>query len=427
MQALRDSGFSVFAFREYRLFWIAAAFSNIGMWTLVYGRLWVMRSLTDSEFLLGLVASATLAPVILLTLWGGVIADRVNRLQLLRFTRFLFAAAGLLTGVLLALDMMEVWHLLAISSFTGILLAFDIPARSAMVAALVPKKQLPSAISLYSVVFGGAAILGPAMFHPMVSIVGMEGLFYLISASYVLTVLALWMMDDRLHNAATDGNASSDERDDDADNFESVVQSGMQRRLQELVDGLKYVRAQPVIAAVIFYGIAIGLLASPFETLLPVMTEEVFRGGTETYGQLLLSVGIGGIVATLAITLIGARANPPQYLAIGGGALGICMVFFSLVERLEFALPIATLIGLFTVFKSTMSTTVVQTLVSDEYRGRVMSLMMFTWGAQAMGALLSGALAEWFGAPFALLLSGFAALISALLVWRLALRRLAWH
>ena len=161
---LRRTGFAVFGYREYRLFWIAAAFSNVGMWTLIYGRLWLMRTLTDSEILLGSVTAATMAPVMIFSVWGGVVADTVNRLRLLRFTRFLFAMAGLATAVLIATDAIEAWHLLAIAAVTGVMLSFDIPTRGAMVASLVPKEQLPSAISLYSVVFGGAAILGPSLF-----------------------------------------------------------------------------------------------------------------------------------------------------------------------------------------------------------------------------------------------------------------------
>ena len=201
---LRRTGFAVFGYREYRLFWIAAAFSNVGMWTLVYGRLWLMRSLTESEILLGSVTAATMAPVMIFSVWGGVVADTVNRLRLLRFTRFLFAIAGLVTAVLIATDAIEAWHLLAISAVTGVMLAFDIPTRGAMVASLVPREQLPSAISLYSVVFGGAAILGPSLFHPLVSAVGMEGLFFIVSASYVLTVLTLLRMDHQPHFAGTE-------------------------------------------------------------------------------------------------------------------------------------------------------------------------------------------------------------------------------
>ena len=413
---LRQTGFAVFGYREYRLFWIAAAFSNIGMWTLVYGRLWLMRTLSDSEILLGSVTAATMAPVMIFSVWGGVVADTVNRLRLLRFTRLLFAVAGFVTAVLIATDTIEAWHLLAISAVTGVMLAFDIPTRGAMVASLVPREQLPSAIALYSVVFGGAAILGPSLFHPLVSAVGMEGLFFIVSASYVLTVLTLMRMDHTPHQARPDVASTAD------GSTRLVVK--VRARVRDMVDGVKYVRRETAIAVLIVYGVVIGIVATPLETLLPVITQEVYQGDTETYGRLLLAVGIGGLVATFTITFIGSRAKPPVYLAIGGAAVGVCYLVFGVVDVFMFAVAIAGVVGGLTVVKGTMSTTVVQTLVSDEFRGRVMSLMNFTWGAQAAGALFMGALAQVWGAPFAFGVAGVLGVVATIGVWLVALRKL---
>ena len=447
---LRRTGFAVFGYREYRLFWIAAAFSNVGMWTLVYGRLWLMRSLTESEILLGSVTAATMAPVMIFSVWGGVVADTVNRLRLLRFTRFLFAIAGLVTAVLIATDTIEAWHLLAISAVTGVMLAFDIPTRGAMVASLVPREQLPSAISLYSVVFGGAAILGPSLFHPLVSAVGMEGLFFIVSASYVLTVLTLLRMDHQPHFAGatplSQGERGANKRSEvsgvcsspsrsEGDAGERSENAGGARpgnrlltstraRVRDMVEGIKFVRRESAIAAIIGYGVIIGIVATPLETLLPVVTQEVYNGDTATYGRLLLAIGIGGLVGTFGITLIGTRSKPPLFLALGGVAVGICYIAFGAVDLLMFALAIAGLLGGLSVVKGTMSTTVVQTLTSDTFRGRVMSLMNFTWGAQALGALVMGTLAQLWGAPFAFIVAGIAAIIATLAVWQLALRRL---
>ena len=413
---LRQTGFAVFGYREYRLFWIAAAFSNIGMWTLVYGRLWLMRTLSDSEILLGSVTAATMAPVMIFSVWGGVVADTVNRLRLLRFTRLLFAVAGFVTAVLIATDTIEAWHLLAISAVTGVMLAFDIPTRGAMVASLVPREQLPSAIALYSVVFGGAAILGPSLFHPLVSAVGMEGLFFIVSASYVLTVLTLMRMDHTPHQARPDVDSTAD------GSTRLVVK--VRARVRDMVDGVKYVRRETAIAVLIVYGVVIGIVATPLETLLPVITQEVYQGDTETYGRLLLAVGIGGLVATFTITFIGSRAKPPAYLAIGGAAVGVCYLVLGVVDVFMFAVAIAGVVGGLTVVKGTMSTTVVQTLVSDEFRGRVMSLMNFTWGAQAAGALFMGALAQVWGAPFAFGVAGVLGVVATIGVWLVALRKL---
>lgn len=414
---LRRTGFAVFGYREYRLFWIAAAFSNIGMWTLIYGRLWLMRTLTDSEILLGMVTAATMAPVVIFSVWGGVVADTVNRLKLLRFTRLLFAMAGFVTAVLIATDVIQEWHLLAIAAVTGVMLAFDIPTRGAMVASLVPKEQLPSAISLYSVVFGGAAILGPSLFHPLVSAVGMEGLFFIVAASYVLTVLTLMLMDPTRHSTL---HMKSREAIGQKSSFSSAAKE----RVRDMIDGVKYVRRETAIASIIGYGILIGIVATPMETLMPVVTEEVYFGDSATYGRLLLAVGIGGLIGTFTVTLIGTRSKPPLYMALGGVSVGICYIVFGAVDIFMFALIVVGAIGGLSVVKGTMSTTVVQTLTSDTFRGRVMSLMNFTWGAQALGALLMGTLAELWGAPFAFMVAGILAVVATLGVWQFSLRRL---
>ena len=191
-----------------------------------------------------------------------------------------------------------------------------------------------------------------------------------------------------------------------------------------MIEGIKFVRRESAIAAIIGYGVIIGIVATPLETLLPVVTQEVYHGDTATYGRLLLAIGIGGLVGTFAITLIGTRSKPPLYLALGGVSVGICYIAFGAVDLLMFALAIAGLLGGLSVVKGTMSTTVAQTLTSDAFRGRVMSLMNFTWGAQALGALVMGTLAQLWGAPFAFIVAGIAAIIATLAVWQLALRRI---
>ena len=424
---LSDTGFSVFRLREYRLFWIAAAFSNVGMWTLIYGRLWLMRSLTESEVMLGLVTAATQVPILVFSLWGGVLADRLNRLRVLQLTRLLFAASGFITAALIATGAMNEWILIAIATATGIMLAFDIPARSAMVASIVEKDQLASAISLYAVVFGGAAIVGPILFPLLVEVGGMEGLFAIVAASYLLTVLTLMMMNPDPHKrssfaAQTESSVQNAASEQAADG--QPERGAFGSRVAELVDGLRYVRENPAIAFVIGYGIVIGVIGSPLETLLPVVTDEVFSGDTDTYSRFLLFIGIGGIVATFGITLLGRRAHPARFLAGAGVLVGIAYIVFAAVDVLALALGIACVMGTLAVVKGTMSTTVVQTLASDEYRGRVMSLMMFTWGAQAAGAVFMGTIAQFADAPSAFAVGGLLVIVATVTVWFLALRKL---
>ena len=378
---------------------MAAALSNIGMWALVYGRLWLMHSLTDSTILVGLINTATLGPVLLFSIWGGAIADRVNRIKLVRATRGMFAVLAFLTGLLIAIGEVEPWHVVVISVATGCLLALDIPSRSAMMPSLLPKKHLSSGIALYSIVFGGASIIGPALFSPLVGYWGIEGIFFLIGASYIFTVLVLMFMQTSLHQP-------------------QVRSSNLARGIR---DGLGYIRKSRQLMGTIALGVCIGLFGTSYEALLPAFSDNSLEGGIQAYSRLLLFEGIGGLIATMFIALMGVHLNPTRYMFIGVIAFGAGMLILGWVSVLWLAVVLLGLLGGFRVLFGTMSTTVMQTQSDDEFRGRVMSLHQLTWGAMALGSLMMGGLAELAGVSMAIGLGGVLVLgcVSMVGLWML--------
>ena len=378
---------------------MAAALSNIGMWALVYGRLWLMHSLTDSTILVGLINTATLGPVLLFSIWGGAIADRVNRIKLVRATRGMFAVLAFLTGLLIAIGEVEPWHVVVISVATGCLLALDIPSRSAMMPSLLPKKHLSSGIALYSIVFGGASIIGPALFSPLVGYWGIEGIFFLIGASYIFTVLVLMFMQTSLHQP-------------------QVRSSNL---AQGIRDGLGYIRKSRQLMGTITLGVCIGLFGTSYEALLPAFSDNSLEGGIQAYSRLLLFEGIGGLIATMFIALMGVHLNPTRYMFIGVIAFGAGMLILGWVSVLWLAVVLLGLLGGFRVLFGTMSTTVMQIQSVDEFRGRVMSRHQLTWGAMALGSLMMGGLAELAGVSMAIGLGGVLVLscVSMVGVWML--------
>ena len=402
MLRLSGSGFTAFTYREYRYFWLAAAFSNVGMWALVYGRLWLMHDMTGSPLWVGLVTTANLGPVLLLSMWGGVVADRVNRLTMVKWTRAAFAVLAVLTGILIATGVMHPWHLIAISVGTGVLLSFDIPSRSAMLPALVPRDHLASAIALYSLVFGGAAIVGPAVFSPLVGQWGIQGVFFLVGGAYALTVVALVFMDPSGHRP----------------------RSRPASMVRGLKDGFRYVHRHRVIEALIALGLVTGIFGASYETLLPVFSDRIITGGIDTYGRLLLSAGIGGLIATTTVAVLGVRVRPARYLVVAVGGYGLALLFLSRVTWFPAAMLAVGLIGGFRVIFGTMNVTLIQSLAADEFRGRVMSIHQFTWGAAALGGLLMGALGQAVGAPSAMALGGLVVAGAAALAALTILRRL---
>ena len=399
---LEKTGFAVFKNREYRFFWLAAAFSNVGMWALIYGRLWLMYRLTDSPLMVGLSTTASLGPVLFFSVWGGVLADRVNRLKLVRVTRGMFAALAILTGALVATDLVEPWHVIAISVGTGVLLSFDIPSRSAMLPAIVPRDQLASAIALYSLVFGGAAILGPSVFVPLVNLWGLEGVFFIIGGAYMLTVLTLMFMSPVGHRP---------------ENRPSSM-------LRGLLEGFSYVRRNNAIQGVVVMGMVMGIFGSSYEVLLPVFSDKVVTGGINTYSRMLLSEGAGGLAATAAIALMGLRVRPARFYVLAAVGFGVGLLVLSQADWLLAAALVIAFVGASRVVFQTMSTTLMQTLAADEFRGRVMSLDQLTWGAAAVGGVLMGTMGQYVGVQSAMSLGGIVVAATAVLLSFLALRQL---
>ena len=296
MSLAASTGLIVFKYPEYRFFWIAAAFSNIGMWALVYATLWLMHELTASPLLVGLVSTANLGPVLIFSIMGGAIADRKNRLVILRCTRALFATSAFLMGVLIGFEQVEAWHVFAISIVNGVLLAFDSPARAAMLPALVPKEQLASAIVLYSLVFGGAAILGPAFLAPMVGIWGLEAIFFLVAVAYFFTLLTLMAMDSTNHMPRN--------------HSETIVQG--------MMHGLMFLRNHRIILGVILLGVIAGIFGDSIAAVLPFYTDTVLLGEIDAYSKLLFALGIGGLVATTCIILLSSKIRPPLFFCWSG-------------------------------------------------------------------------------------------------------------
>ena len=361
---------------------------------LIAGRLWLMKELSDSPTMLGLVTASSLGPMLLLTMWGGVIADRVNRTKLIMVTRALFAAIAFATGVLITFKLIEPWHVIATSFATSILLAFDIPSRQAMVANLVPKHLLPNAISLYALLSGGASVIGPGLLSLTVTIVGLEGLFFSVGAAYLLTVFSFAL----IKTEAT-GNLNQENS-----NWHNLKQ------------GVLYIRGQRQISSLILIAVIFGILGMSFTTLLPIFADTVFLGGLNSYSLLLLGEGIGGLLGAIVISKSATMTSSINLFIIGAVGFSLNLMLFSQSDSLTIGIGIITLVGITSIMFNTLNNVVIQTLVSEDYRGRVMSIHQFTWGSTAIGGLLLGYLTSLLSAPIVLFLSGIVLCVTTI-IW----------
>ena len=363
---------SVFKYKDYTLFWLGGAFSNIGMWTLIHARLWLMNDLTDSEIMLGLVTMAGLGPTILLSVWGGVLADRINRLKLVMISRACFALLAFLTAALIMSNIIAPWHLLAISLGTGVLLSFDIPSRQAMLPNLVNRNHLVNAIALYSFLSVASSILGPGFFGPLVNLAGIEGLFILIGVSYLLTVYMMSKMNARPHGQMPAvGNMA-----------------------QDLLEGLHYIKAHNGIFSLLIMGIVTGVFGVSFINLLPVFAKEILQSGVNGYSQLLFALGLGGLVGVILVAGFAKSKRGSIILVCGGIGFSLFLLAFSQSTSMMTAVVLIGLLGLFELIFQTMNKILVQTMVDEKFRGRVMSVHQLTWGSTALGGLIMGSLAQ---------------------------------
>ena len=228
-----------FRYRNYRLFWVGNAFSNFGMWALTAGRLWLMHLLTDSTLMLGMVMFFGLGPILVFSMWGGVVADRVNRMKLVVKTRGVIAFLAIVTALLISFEIIEPWHLLLLSFLNGVLLSFDIPSRQAIIPNLVNKEHLMNAIVAQSFVHGAATVLGPFLFAPLMNFLDIECVFYFIGSMYLLTVVFFMCVDVSPHSS----NSNNPKK--------SVF-------VADLIEGFRYMTARAEILSLMGLGIVVG-------------------------------------------------------------------------------------------------------------------------------------------------------------------------
>ena len=379
-------------FREYRIFWIGNATSNIGIFMLMAGRLWLMHELTNSELYLGILTFTGLGPILVLSMWGGVIADRINRVRLVTITRGCFAVTALITGLLIVFNVIQPWHLIAISLINGVLLSLDIPSRQAMVPNLLPREHLVNAFALQSMLGTGSAIIGPIFLPLIEKIWGIEGVFITIGIAYAFTALMFSQLSEQ----------------------KIYAKGTSQKPLRDLIEGFLYIRQHRVMIALISIGIVAGIFASSYSTLLPVFAENILGGDVQSYGHLLLSGGIGGMVGAIAMAQFAKLRDSDLIQTTSGVGLSVFLIIFALNGNFVVAVLTIAIVGAFGVVFSTINNTFLQNMFADEYRGRVSSIHQLGWGASALGGLLLGFLAQTFGPQFGLSLCASIATASIL-------------
>jgi predicted MFS family arabinose efflux permease len=383
--------FKAFQYRDFRLMWIGACTSSIGTWMQIVAQSWLIYRLSHSAYLLGLDQFLAGLPIFLFTIIGGVVADRIERRKILLMSQWLqMASAGILT-VLVAMGMVRVWEILCLSFVSGFAQAFGGPAYSALIPTLVEPEDMPNAIALNSIQFNLAVTVGPALAGITLARLGEKWCFGLNALSFLAPIISLSMISTRF-----------------------VPESTKQSMLKSLTQGIKFIWHQGSMVGLIVLAFLMTFLSMPMRTYIPVFVKDIFHRGPETYGNLLSLMGVGSICGSLAMAGIGNIRNKGRFALTMLILLGAGIAVFSLSKSLPLSYATLVVVGASMMAVFATVTSLVQLIITNEMRGRVMSVYNFAFrGGMPMGNLLSGWLVPMFTAPIVLGVNGLVLVLVA--------------
>ncbi len=364
--------------RNYRLYYLGQLVSMHGTWMQSVAQAWLVYRLTQSSFMLGLVSFVTLLPMLLLGLLGGVVADRLPRRRLLITAHSMAMLQALVLGVLTLKGWIQVWQILLLAFWLGLVQAFETPARHSFVSEMVPREDLANAIALNSSVFNIARFLGPAIAGWLVAMVGEGPVFLLNSASFLAVIIGLLRMNlPETARPVLKGSAAG-----------------------HLGEGLRYAWSHATIRPALMMVALVSLAGASYLVLLPVLAKEVFGGGPQTLGILYGAAGAGALVGALRLAHRAGALGLERVIGSAGVIAGLALLGLSTAEGLWLALPALAVGGFAFTTLIASSNTFIQMLVPDALRGRLMALFSVVFlGLAPIGSLTAGSLAHVLGAP----------------------------
>lgn len=378
--------------RNFRLFFSGQLISLIGTWMQMIAESWLVYRLTGSALLLGTVGFVNKIPTFFLASVGGTVADRYSRHRIVIATQ---ASSLVLAFILAALTLthtVQVWHVMVLATMLGIVNAFDMPARQAFIVEMVGKEDLMNAIALNSSMFNGARIIGPAIAGILVATIGEGWCFFGNGISFIAVIASLLLM--KLAPFAAQSRKSS--------------------AIQDVVEGFRFVRhTAPIRALLLLLGL-VSLVAMPYAVLMPIFADQILHGGARGLGILMGATGVGALIAALILAMRTGVRGLGKWVAIASTGLGVSLILFSFSRSLWLSAALLVPVGFCMMLQMTSSNTLIQAMVPDRLRGRVMAVytMMFM-GMAPIGSLLAGSIAHGIGAPLTVAAGGGLGLIGA--------------
>ena len=392
-KADRNSFLPALKSRNYRLFFAGQGVSLIGTWMTQIATVWLVYNLTHSAFMLGIIGFTSQIPSFVLAPFGGVIVDRFDRHRILIWTQALAMIQSLVLAALALSGVIQIWHLIILSFVQGLINAVDAPARQTFAVELVERREdLANAIAINSTMFNGARLIGPAIGGLVIARVGEAYCFLIDGLSYIVVIIALLAM-----------------------RFKPKERLITTRSLwQDVKDGIYYVSRSLPIRSILLLSALVSLMGMQYIVLVPIFADKILRGNVQTLGFLMAASGVGALLGGIYLISRHTVVGLGKLIIIGPISLGIGLIIFALSRFLLLSLGAMFLVGLGTILQIASGNTILQTIVDDDKRGRVMSLYTMSFlGMAPFASLLGGTLATHIGAANTLLIGGVSCIMGA--------------
>ncbi|HUL43614.1 MAG TPA: MFS transporter [Bacteroidota bacterium] len=388
--------FRTLRYRNYRLFFGGQLISLIGTWMQTVALTWLVYRITNSVFLLGIVGFAGQLPALVFSPFAGVIADKLNKHRIVVITQILSMVQATILAILTLTRGIAVWHIIVLSVFLGLINAFDMPTRQSFLLEMIENKEdLGNAIAINSSMFNGARLIGPSIAGIIIAAIG-EGLCFLLNAvSYIAVILALLAMKIPARSA---------------------IQPAEQGVMEGFAEGFRYISGFSPIRNILLLLALVSLLGMPYAVLMPVFARDVLHGGPNTLGFLMGATGVGALSGALMLASRRSVKGLAKWIPIAAAIFGVGLIGFSFSRSLLLSLILLLIAGFGMMVQMASSNTILQTVVEDDKRGRVMSFYTVSFiGMAPFGSLLAGSVATAIGAPYTVLGSGVVCILGGAL------------
>jgi len=378
--------------RNYRLYWLGQLSSVLAQNMEGIAQSWLVLELTNSPLLLGLTGLAFAIPTITLTLLGGVIADRADRRRIMIFSQLGSASIFFFLATLVVIQWVALWHVMTLAFLSGCIRAFDRPSRMALLPQMVPKEDIPNAVAVGGTIWQLNRLVGPAVAGLLIYLVGIGPTFYFCFFAS-LSAVCLWL-GIRFEHQPT-----------------AVSSGGL---LQHMMDGLNFIRKNELYYTFIGMTFFNSIFGMSYLILMPVFARDVLNVGSQGFGFLQSAGGLGALLGVFAVAYFSHSGGKGRQVIGGAIIFGLLLIIFALSKSYPLSLILACALGIASQFYITMINAILQVNLPDQLRGRVMSIYGLTWDLMPLGGLIAGAIAEYAGAPTAVVAGGAFVAVMAL-------------